>query len=472
MMPESLTPLITSKNRSIKQVMRIIDKAGLRIAFIIDKNKLIGSVTDGDIRRAILRGVTIDKPVKIIMNQDCLKVTNPWTPDLIFQIISDPQTKTLFGREAIKLPVINNHQQLIDLLIIHDYKISSWTETTKQKRRRYFRSKNILIIGGAGYIGSVLTRMLLRRGYRAIILDNLTYGLASIKDLQHHQHVTLIRGDTRNISDVVKAIRGSHAVIHLAELVGDPAAAINPITTLETNYLATHLIAETCRYLQVNRLIYMSSCSVYGATKDNRLLTENSHLNPVSIYAKMKIYSERALFELMDENFKPTILRSATVFGKSYRPRFDLVVNLLTGMAMTKGMITISGGNQWRPHIHVTDISRAIISAIEQPLDIVGGQVFNAGDNQLNCQISELGKIIKQKIPKAKIVPNHQTIDIRNYKVDFTKIKRQLKFQCQISIQEGIEEIQQLIKSGIIENYEDKIYSNVKFLSDQSQSIR
>lgn len=325
--------------------------------------------------------------------------------------------------------------------------------------------KKILITGGAGFIGSVLARKLLERGYSLVILDKFLYVPNSLKEIEFNSRVEIIKADVRDIEKIFEGIKNVDVVIHLAGLVGDSICAINPEITLDINYFTTILIAQVCKKHHINRLIYTSSCSVYGASEEDGLLNETSPLIPVSLYAKTKIESEKKLKELEDPNFKPTILRLGTVFGHSFRPRFDLVVNNFIAKALRDKKITVFGGNQWRPNIHVADVSDAIILALESPIEKVGGETFNVGSEQLNYKIIELAKIVKKEISDCKIIINDNLEDKRNYRVSFKKIKKELGFTTKKNIKDAIIETINAIENEKIDP-NDRRYNNLKHLKN------
>jgi nucleoside-diphosphate-sugar epimerase len=296
------------------------------------------------------------------------------------------------------------------------------------------------------------------------VLDKFLYGEESLKEIKS-DNLRIFKGDTRHIEDIKTAINNVDAVVHLAELVGDPACALDTSTTQDVNYFATKTIASICKHYQINRLIYASSCSVYGAS-DNNLLTEESALNPVSLYAKMKVSAEQALIEMRDDNFLPTILRLSTVFGVSHRPRFDLVINLLTAKALKEGKITIFGGDQWRPNVHVKDVAKSIISILESPLDNVGGEIFNIGNKENNMTINQIGKLIKKQTPEAELVIEKKLVDKRNYKVDFSKYEKAVNDKIKTTISDGILELIKFIEKNPNFNYKLKKYSNIKYLQE------
>ena len=323
--------------------------------------------------------------------------------------------------------------------------------------------RRVLVIGGAGYIGSTLCRQLLRQQYSVRVLDALLYGKESIAELQNDPRFELVIGDSRDVGAVFSAMLGTDAVIHLGELVGDPACALDENLTLEINLAATRMLAEAARGYGVKRFIYASSCSVYGASDD--VLDERSALHPVSLYARAKIESEKALLTLNGDDFHPVILRLATVFGLSYRPRFDLVVNILTAKAEQDREITVFNGNQWRPFVHVKDVSRAMIRCLQAPLEMVKGEVFNVGSSAQNYTIAEIGELIHRIVPESRLIDKGDDGDRRNYRVSFAKINQQLGFACQFSAEHGIREILHAFRDGRIRDYRAASYNNYTTLT-------
>ncbi len=343
-----------------------------------------------------------------------------------------------------------------------------WAEAKIWGRPEKQAVRSVLVIGGAGYLGSVLVRKLLERGYYVTVLDALLYGDEGIRDLYGHDRFEFIQGDMRDVEDVVRAMQDADAVIHLGAIVGDPACALDEKLTLEINLAATRMIAEVARGFGVQRFIFASTCSVYGAS--DQLLDERSALNPVSLYARTKIDAERILLSLNDDRFAPVILRFATVYGLSPRPRFDLVINLLAARAVSEKRITIFGGSQWRPFIHVDDAAEAILKCLEAPLLAVKGQIFNVGSDEQNYQIAQLGDIIKELIPDVESIHQGEDVDRRNYRVSFAKIRKQLGFVPRRTVADGVLEIKAAIEAGRIQDYRDPRYSNYKTLSEEGNA--
>lgn len=452
--------IIAKETDDIKRVMSIIDRGILGTAFIVNhKNKFVGLVTDGDVRRAILKGINLKSQIKNIMNKNPIVTQKNWSQDELNKFLNSEEViKRIPFHGTMKIPILDDQDFIKDIIFLSSEKRPF---IIKHKIDRKDILKKILVIGGAGYIGSVLSRKLLEMGYKVRIYDILLHGDEGIKALYGNPYFELIKGDILNISSMTKAIRDVDAVVHLAAVVGDPAGGIDPEFCIEVNYIATKTIAEICKYYQINRFIFASTCSVYGSGSTNNLvLSENDISIPVSLYGRTKLESEQAILSLTDENFSPTILRFATVYGMSPRMRFDLVVNLLTAKAISEGEISIFGGNQWRPFIHVSDASEAIIKCLESPIEKISGEIFNITSDDQNFSVLDLGNKIKENLPYTKIKLIKEKEDERSYKVSSEKTRKILGFKTKKTLKDGILEIKNAIKSGVIKNYKDKKYSN------------
>jgi nucleoside-diphosphate-sugar epimerase len=324
--------------------------------------------------------------------------------------------------------------------------------------------RRVLVTGGAGFIGSHLVRMLLDRGYHVRILDRFDYGRAGFEGLRH-PNLQIIQGDICNSRDVSRAVKNVDGVIALAAIVGDPACNLDPEETINLNYTATKILAETCNLYGVRRLVFASSCSVYGASQG--LLTEESRLNPVSLYARTRVLSENILFDRHGD-VEPVVVRLATVFGLSPRMRFDLVVNTLTVRAVTEQRITIFGGNQWRPNVHCRDAARAFILALEAPAALVAGEIFNLGGDKLNHRISELGELVAPIVGGGAMIEiSGDVADPRDYRVSFAKIRQVLGFEPQYSVSDGIREVAAAVRADpALRRWRDPIYHNVQALKE------
>ena len=332
------------------------------------------------------------------------------------------------------------------------------------------RVEDVLVVGGAGYIGSVLTRQLLDAGYRVRILDIELFGRESLEEILSNPRLDVHTGDFRNVEDVVRALRGMDAVVHLGAIVGDPACAVDAEATIAVNYEAAKMMARLSRANGISRFVFASTCSVYGESDD--IIDESSDLNPVSLYATTKIDAERALLESTDDVFQPTILRLATAYGWSHRPRFDLVANLLSAKAVTDKDISVFNGEQWRPFVNTRDISRAVIAALEAPLESVGGEIFNVGDNAQNYTISQLGQIVAAAVPGTVVNEVRNAEDPRNYQVCFDKIQEVLGFRAVMTLEAGIQEIVDAVVQGKVTDWKDPKYSNLKQMQGTDSVLR
>jgi nucleoside-diphosphate-sugar epimerase len=319
----------------------------------------------------------------------------------------------------------------------------------------------VLVIGGAGYIGSLLVSRLLKEGGRVRVLDSLIYGDGALRDVINHPNLELIVGDCRNLQTVSRAVSGVGSIVHLAAIVGDPACEQDKQTALEVNYAATRMLIEVAKGHDVKKFLFASSCSVYGASEE--VMAEGDPVRPISLYATTKVNSEQALLDARNERFQPTILRLATVFGLSPRPRFDLVVNLLTAKAAQGEPITIFNGNQWRPFIHVSDVVDGFLAVLDAPLSLVGGEVFNLGDDRLNYTLTQVAELIATRFPVATIEHTPAT-DMRNYRVSFDKIHSRIGFECKRMLLDGIDEIREAFAQRRILNYRSYQYNNQQFL--------
>ncbi|MFZ0548139.1 MAG: NAD-dependent epimerase/dehydratase family protein [Candidatus Promineifilaceae bacterium] len=346
-----------------------------------------------------------------------------------------------------------------------------WTKVVSVERRMFEKEQdenkveNVLVIGGAGYIGSALLPKLLDKGYHVRLLDLLLYGMEPIANVMDHPNLEIIEADFRQVDKVVEAMRDIDAVIHLGAIVGDPACALDKDLTIEVNLMATRMIAEVAKGFNVGRFIFASTCSVYGAS--NEVLDERSQLNPVSLYAQSKIASEKVLTRMATPDFAPTMLRFGTIYGLSGRTRFDLVVNLLTAKALVDDEITVFGGSQWRPFVHVDDAALAVFKVLEAPSALVRNEVFNVGSNGQNYTISQVGELINQVVPSAKIINRGSDTDLRNYRVNFDKIGRVLQFTPEWTVEKGVSQVIEAINQGEVTDYRNAKYSNVKFLNEE-----
>ncbi|MEW6679863.1 MAG: NAD-dependent epimerase/dehydratase family protein [bacterium] len=460
MFRKRLKDAIARYDASVKEVMRLIDYSGLRVAYIVDEQKrLVGAVSDSEIRKAILKGKDIKSCVKDIVNPDpiVLRERDLSVPGMVKRSIVRLLERMPDSRHIL---VLDSKNRPIKIAPISKLAVLQSSEAKVSPKN----NKHILVVGGAGYLGSVLVRKLLANGFKVRVLDILMFGKEPIEELLNNDNFELIEGDMRNISTLTQALIDIDAVINLAAIVGDPACKTKPEATIETNYLANKVLAEACKYHQINRFIYASTCSVYGQMKGNEELTEDSPLNPVSLYARSKIQSEEGILSLEDENFSLTIMRMSTLYGFSPRMRFDLVVNTMTKDAVVNGKILVhGGGKQWRPLLNVEDAAEAYIRCLLAPLAKIKGQVFNVGSSQQNYRIIDIAKEVKHYYPEANLVIEGESTDPRNYFVSFAKIEKELGYKVKKGLGEEIKKIGNAIKTGHIKDVNDPKYYNLEY---------
>lgn len=319
------------------------------------------------------------------------------------------------------------------------------------------KCKLVTVTGGAGYIGSRLTRRLLAGGYRVRVLDRLDFGVGALAGCLEQREFELIEGDLRDLDSAARALRDADAVIHLAAVVGDPACAARAQEAEEINVDCTRSMARLASGLGVRRMLLASTCSVYGANPE--FVSESSELRPVSLYARTKIAAEGELLAAGSEDFHPTVLRIGTAYGWSERPRFDLVVNLLTAKARVEKRAVIYNDEQWRPFVHVDDIARGFEAALAAPVEQISGETFNLGSNDGNHRLSSIGDALRRLHPDAQVA-REKNGDRRDYRVRFDKIEARLGFRGRTTLEAGIGEIDRKLASGAVTNYQAAIYHN------------
>lgn len=324
-------------------------------------------------------------------------------------------------------------------------------------------AKKVLVTGGAGYIGSVLTRQLLEKGYHVRVLDNLMYGGEPIIDLLNLPDFEFVKGDIRNEADVRTAMDGIDCVAHLASIVGDPACAKHPELARSTNLEGSKMLYTIANEMGVSKFVFASTCSNYGKMEDpEAFVTEESATAPVSLYAETKVAVEEFLLSQPKTNTtKPTCLRFSTVYGLSLRPRFDLTVNEFAKELALGRELVIFGEQFWRPYCHVYDLARSVVTVIEAAPEKVAFDVFNVGDTSENYQKKMIVDEVMKFIPDAKIKYVSKNEDPRDYRVNFDKIKNTLGFELMFKVPDGIAQIKKVLDDGFILNPDDNKYKNV-----------
>lgn len=297
----------------------------------------------------------------------------------------------------------------------------------------------VLVTGHIGYIGAVLTPMLVQAGHEVVGLDSNLFAACSYGDWK--PIVPSIEKDVRDVE--VKDLDGFDAILHLAGLSNDPLGDLNPDLTLQINHQGSVRLAELAKQAGVRRFVFSSSCSNYGAAGDD-FLDENSAFNPVTPYGVSKVLVERDVTKLADDNFSPTFLRNSTAYGVSPFLRFDLVLNNLVAWAYTTGKIYMkSDGSPWRPIVHIEDISRAFLAVINAPLELVHNQAFNVGQTSENYRVRELAQIVADVVPGCEVsfAPDAGP-DKRNYRVNCDRIQQVLpEFKPQWTARKGAQEL-------------------------------
>jgi len=319
--------------------------------------------------------------------------------------------------------------------------------------------KRVLVIGGAGYLGSVLCRKLLGRGYVVRILDSLLYTDIGIKDFYDDPNFEFMKGDVRNVQDIINSMKNVDTVIHLAAIVGDSACSLNPEDTIDVNYLSTKIILWVCKYYKIKRYIFASTCSVYGGSED-RLLTEEDKTKPLSLYAEMKLKAENTILREKDKDFHPCIIRMATLYGNSPRMRFDLVVNFFTANATKNHLVSLFGGNQKRCFCDVEDAAMAYVECIEAPISKIDGEIFNVSSE--NLMIKDLATLIADEIPNTKIKTYKKNVDSRSYITTSEKIEHTIGWKAKKSIRQFVNKFDE----NEWNDFEDNLYNNYQYLRE------
>lgn len=334
--------------------------------------------------------------------------------------------------------------------------------------------KKILVIGGAGYVGSALVPKLLKKGYHVTVYDLYTYSKSKklgediFGELINDKNLIQVKNDIRSFKAIDRVVKDAEAIIHLACLSNDPSVEIDRQIGKEINYLSLFPFLKSVNKYKPKRLIFASTPSVYGFKKEKEV-TEGLALEPLTDYGLYKVFSEKAIQDLVDLKYTAwVILRPSTVCGFAPRQRLDLSVNILTNLAVNKGVITVFGGSQQRPNIHIDDVSDLYVKMLEYPKEKIAGRIFNAGNENLSIlQIAKKVKKIAEKHigKKIEIIANPSTDDQRSYRVSWGKIKKQLGWKPKKTVENAISDLVNAFRSGKLpDSLEDPIYFNIKRL--------
>jgi nucleoside-diphosphate-sugar epimerase len=326
--------------------------------------------------------------------------------------------------------------------------------------QKKMNERNILVIGGAGYIGSVLVRKLISKGYQVRVLDRLLYNNgASLCDLMEEDLFSFVSGDFGNDETIEKALNKITDVVLLAALVGDPICKKYPEMAKNTNVIYPKKLIQKLIGKNIHKFIFTSTCSNYGLRADDSLANESSELNPQSLYAETKVEFEKYILDNLNIiDYSPTILRLSTAFGLSNRMRFDLTISEFTkDLALGKELV-VYDENTWRPYCNVSDISGAIIKVLEAPKEKVFGQVFNVGSGDNNFTKKMILELVQKHIKNTKIEYKKGGFDPRNYRVSFNKVRDILNYETKFTAEDSI--------IRLIKAIENKLFTDIEIRKD------
>lgn len=320
------------------------------------------------------------------------------------------------------------------------------------------RRRRVLVIGGAGYIGSVLTRQLLERGHKVRVLDTLLYhNESTLKGLSDNVNFEFIKGDFLDDSVLHESLNEVTDVVLLAALVGDPICAKYPEQAKQINFEGAVGVLDAMKSYAINKFIFTSTCSNYGIFEGDNPAKEDSPLAPLSLYAETKVNVERNIIDRKGSvDYSPTILRLATAFGTGPRTRFDLTVNHFAKDLALNEPLLVYDETTWRPYCHIEDISEAIIRVLEYPKDLVEFEVFNVGGNSMNHSKEQIIDLVRQSVPDAQVEYHAGGSDPRDYQVDFGKIEQVLGFSPKYTTADHIQELVQMVRQGQFDDIDER----------------
>jgi nucleoside-diphosphate-sugar epimerase len=322
------------------------------------------------------------------------------------------------------------------------------------------QARKIFVTGGAGYVGAVLVPKLVAAGHQVKVIDLYIYGADVLKGAGDNPRLTQVKGDIRDRDLLAQEIKGYDTVIHLACISNDPSYELNPALSKSINYDAFVDLVEISKQAGVGRFIYASSSSVYGI-KDEPEVTEDLPLTPLTDYSKFKAKCEEYLDGAATGDFVVTTIRPATVCGYSPRQRLDLTVNILTNHAVSRGKITVFGGEQKRPNLHIQDMTDLYLFLLDQPPEKIHRKIYNAGYQ--NYSVRELAEMVRDTLGDNIVIETTPTDDIRSYQVSSRKLKEELGFEARHTIQDAVRELKRAFDAGLLPNsLEDIRYYNIK----------
>jgi nucleoside-diphosphate-sugar epimerase len=304
--------------------------------------------------------------------------------------------------------------------------------------------EKILVTGAGGYVGSALVAELISQNYEVVALDTYWYGESVFNNYQSNQNLKIVKGDIRNEKLLKEIIKDIYCVVHLACISNDPSFDLNPLLGKSINLDSFEPLVKICKNAKVSKFIYASSSSVYGV-KDEMQVTEELPVDPLTDYSKYKAECELILDNYIDRDFSGLIYRPATVCGVSSRQRFDLSVNILTNHALNKNKITVFGGSQYRPNLHIKDMVTAYMVAIRANKELINGKKYNVGGE--NLSLSEISNVVSEVTGVTNIDYQHSN-DLRSYRINSQKIENELNFTPVYSVRDAVSELRNAIISG------------------------
>jgi nucleoside-diphosphate-sugar epimerase len=328
--------------------------------------------------------------------------------------------------------------------------------------------KRVLITGGAGYIGSVLTSKLLELGFELVILDTCFYTDIGISALLHHPSLRVVKGDIRDLAAVKTSLKGVDCVVHLAAIANDPSAELHPRLTRQINLESYPILLDEACAAGARTFINLSSIGVYGINYDNNV-TEDDPINPLTEYSRCKAKSEALVQQYNNDRFTTVSLRCGTICGWSPRMRFDLCTNTLAAYAISKKKLTVWGGAQKRPQIHLEDVSDFIIKLLTMPAIQIGGKIFNAAG--YNTTVQEIAETIKEVMNgNLELTSGPARSDERTYHVSSERIRKELGLTMKKTVKDAVGDIMKAYQDGLWVNADDPIYHNIQRMKSMGDS--
>lgn len=436
--------IFVTANTSLIKAIKLININSINGVFVINKyQQVIGILMDSDIRKYLLANTSIKKvKVSKIMKKNF---------SFIYEKRKINKKKELIKSNKILIPILNKNKKLKDYIHVKNM----FEKEINLKNER----KKILVIGGFGYIGSLLVESLIKNNYKVNVLDKNLYGNYIKKNLLKHKNLQIIVGDCFDRSKLRRSLKDVTDVIHLGEIVGDPAVNVNKNYSIKNNFVNTNLLINECVKYNIRKFIFASSCSVYGDT--SKLCTENSKPNPISLYAECKLACEKQIMSFSKiQNFQPIILRISTVHGLSNRLRFDLAANKFTLYALKNKLIKLFGAESWRPFIHVKDVANIFFRFLISNKKNLHNNIYNLGFDNENYKIVDIIKILEKKL-NFKVFNDKDFVDKRNYFVSFKKLHKKISIRKKYTLKKSIFEMVEYFRNKKIKISKD-IYHNDK----------